>query len=472
MLYGPRPDSNPDASEPAGTTPPQEVAKPDAPESYGETSAGGPDEDPPSEPRPVDPHPDDPGGPDEDESPDAPEVPDPSDPDPDLEPDDPDTPDHPDLDPEDDPIEDDPLSPRAHDEAGGAEGDAPGGDPIFRRGGLSLGDTPDADRKKTKRRAPESAPPSPAERGVVERSAEAGAAADEDGEIPVRERIPATADDDTPESAISESSVLEGTVSESGSEPVGATDPVFRPDLESYSGPFELLLYLIHKDEVDIFDIPIASILKQFLGHVRRLEASGRLDLHDSGEYLVMAARLMEIKSRMLLPTDTEDEEDLLEAEVEDPRWSLVQQLLEFSAIKQRAQLLELAHRNRSQCYERIPGDLPPPEPGSLELKETSSLDLRAAFQRVLDLLRERDAVRVVPGEEIPIEVAMSGIREKLVVAVGRRRPFSELFPRELGLRGLISYFMALLELTRLRHLQLEQEDDYGDILVTLREAA
>jgi segregation and condensation protein A len=247
---------------------------------------------------------------------------------------------------------------------------------------------------------------------------------------------------------------------------------VFRPDLESFSGPFELLLYLIHKDEVDIFDIPIAGILKQFLQHVRDLEASGKLDLQESGEYLVMAARLMEIKSRMLLPDDAEEEEDLLEAETEDPRWSLVQQLLEFSVIKQRAELLERAHRSRSLAYERLPGDLPPPEPGSLELRETSTLDLRAAFQRVLDLLRERDAVRVVPGEEIPIEVAMAGIRDQLLEADNRRQPFSTLFPRDLGLRGLISYFMALLELTRLRHLQLEQNDDFGDILVILREAA
>ena len=244
----------------------------------------------------------------------------------------------------------------------------------------------------------------------------------------------------------------------------------FRPELDTFSGPLELLLYLIHKNEVDIFDIPIAKLLSQFLDHVRRLERDGQLDLQQIGEFLVMAARLMEIKSRMLLPEESDEEEDLLEAEIEDPRWSLVKQLLEFREIKERAQLLEAAHRNRSQCFERLPGDLPPPEVGTLDMNETSTLDLRAAFQRVLDLLRERDAVRVVPGEEIPIEVAMAEIREKLLSETERQRYFSQIFPEELGLRGLISYFLALLELTRLRQLRLEQPDDAEDILVILRE--
>ncbi len=383
--------------------------------------------------------PDDPDGDD-----DVPEIPDPKDPIPDPHPDDPGEepdldPESPDLDPEADPEkgnpeEDDPLSPRA------------GVDLIFDRGGVSLGDEKDASSKKPRKKGAAPVPPG-GRRGAVPGPALPAEASSDDDSHDVAPIVAATASD--PED--------------------GET---FRPELDTFSGPFELLLYLIHKDEVDIFDIPIARILSQFLGRVRRLEATGRLDLQESGEYLVMAARLMEIKSRMLLPNDGDDDEDLLEAEVEDPRWSLVRQLLEYREIKERANLLEAAHRNRSQCFERIPGNLPPPEPGTLELKETSSLDLRAAFQRVLDLLRERDAVRVVPGEEIPIEVAMAGIRNQLFALPDRRRAFSEIFPAELGLRGLISYFMALLELTRLRHLRLEQPDDYGDILVILREAA
>ena len=353
-----------------------------------------------------------------------------------------------------------PKSKTPYNPAEAPEGSSP--DPILDRGGLSLGGGHAAEAPR-RREGGKPTPPAPADRGVLAPESEVHSLSG----LPTTERFTA------PTSTDSGATPPETPATAGEALPSHQTiDPVFRPDLESFSGPFELLLYLIHKDEVDIFDIPIAGILKQFLQHVRDLEASGKLDLQESGEYLVMAARLMEIKSRMLLPDDAEEEEDLLEAETEDPRWSLVQQLLEFSVIKQRAELLERAHRSRSLAYERLPGDLPPPEPGSLELRETSTLDLRAAFQRVLDLLRERDAVRVVPGEEIPIEVAMAGIRDQLLEADNRRQPFSTLFPRDLGLRGLISYFMALLELTRLRHLQLEQNDDFGDILVILREAA
>ena len=354
------------------------------------------------------------------------------------------------------------------------KGESDDTDPIFDRAGVSLGGLAATPTPK-KKEAPVPPTGPAAERFSEPKGDESPEVADT-AEAPAEPR-PGHPRFDVPEKETREETAAPAAAS-TPEEPVATPDPLppeevdFRPDLETYSGPLGLLLYLIHKDEVDIFDIPISGILSQFLEHVRLLESTEQLDLQESGEYLVMAARLMEIKSRMLLPNEAEDEEELLEAEIEDPRWSLVKQLLEFREIKERAQLLEQAHRQRSQCFERVPGDLPPPEPGSLDLKETSALDLQAAFQRVLDLLRERDAMRVVPGEEIPIEVAMAGIRDQLVALPKRQQMFSEIFPRDLGLRGLVSYFMALLELTRLRHLKLEQPDDFGDILVILREAA
>ena len=109
----------------------------------------------------------------------------------------------------------------------------------------------------------------------------------------------------------------------------GEADAHFKPSLDVYSGPLDLLLYLIHKNEVDILDIPIARILDQYLEHLRILERSGQLDLFEAGEFLVMAARLMEIKSRMLLPNaPSVDDDEPLEEELVDPRRSLVEQLL------------------------------------------------------------------------------------------------------------------------------------------------
>ena len=115
----------------------------------------------------------------------------------------------------------------------------------------------------------------------------------------------------------------------------------FCTELEEYSGPLELLLYLIHKNEIDILDIPIAVVLGQFLGHVSEAQKRGQLDLLSAGEYLVMSARLIEIKSRMLSPQLLDEEDDLLEEELEDPRKHLVEQLLEYRDFKERALLLQ-----------------------------------------------------------------------------------------------------------------------------------
>ena len=117
----------------------------------------------------------------------------------------------------------------------------------------------------------------------------------------------------------------------------------FHARLSEFGGPLDLLLYLIHKNEVDIFDIPIAEILGQYLEHIRVLQKNGLLRLNEAGEFLVMAARLMEIKSKMLLPAPEIEQDEVLEEELEDPRRSLVVELLAYRETKERAILLESA---------------------------------------------------------------------------------------------------------------------------------
>lgn len=261
-------------------------------------------------------------------------------------------------------------------------------------------------------------------------------------------------------------------------EPVSATaaaarkpwDDGFCTQLDDYSGPLELLLYLIHKNELDILDIPIATILEQFLAHVTEARRSATLDLRQAGDYLVMSARLMEIKVRMLSPGLIEEEDDLLEEELEDPRQDLVEQLLEYRDFKERAQLLEEAHRVRSLGYERRQDDLPPPPPGTLDLSEVSSHDVAAAFQRILDRLREQSSFTFVAGEDVPVEQAMAEILEQLRGAARKVLPFDQLFPEERGIPGAISTFLAILELARLNQLQLEQATNADPLLVHLRE--
>ena len=269
----------------------------------------------------------------------------------------------------------------------------------------------------------------------------------------------------------------EADVPHQGGHSADAETPAMNPwedgfctELEQYSGPLELLLYLIHKNEIEILDIPVAQVLEQFLAHVTAAQQASTLDLGQAGDYLVMGARLFEIKCRMLSPDLIEAEDDLLEEELEDPRQSLVEQLLDYRDFKERAQLLEEAHRRRSLGYERVQGEMPPPPPGTLDLSETSSLDLASAFQRVLDLLTERSSFALVHAEEIPIEQAMTEVMARLRGAPGVVLPFEELFPLERGIPGVVSTFLAILELTRLLQLRIEQGSIKDPLLVRLRE--
>ena len=152
----------------------------------------------------------------------------------------------------------------------------------------------------------------------------------------------------------------------------------YRVTLDSYAGPLDLLLYLVKKEEVDIHDIPIKRILDQYMEHLKIIS---ELDLDEAGDFLVMAATLMVIKSRMLLPSEDVD----LTEEI-DPRYELVQQLLEYKQVKDSTDVLA----DRAQAWARMFGrhDNHRPEPMPLDerpLEEISIFDLMAAFQRVLE---------------------------------------------------------------------------------------
>ncbi len=265
-----------------------------------------------------------------------------------------------------------------------------------------------------------------------------------------------------------DSAIENSAIEDSASEDSGESR--FKPQLDAYAGPLDLLLYLIHKNEVDILDIPISTILDQYLEHLRWLDANDKLDLFEAGEFLVLAARLMEIKSRLLLPnTGTGEEEEVLEEELIDPRHSLVEQLLEYKEIKERAILLEDVYRRRSLRYERPPEDLPEALPDTLDLGSVSVWDLAAALQRALADAAVRERVAIIEVEDRPIEEVMHEVRTKLTIASGTLS-FSELFDPSLGRRGLIGYFLAVLELCKVRILTVEQSDPHGEIQLRLSE--
>ena len=255
-------------------------------------------------------------------------------------------------------------------------------------------------------------------------------------------------------------------------EPAASDGARFRPELHTFAGPLDLLLYLIHRNEVDIFDIPIAMILDQYLDHVRMLEESRAVDLGNAGEFLVMATRLMEIKSRMLLPSTAElGDDEPLEEEIDDPRISLVEQLLEYREIKERALLLQEAHDLRQSRFDRQQHLTAEDTEQKLDVGEASIYDLCGAFQRVLDDLRERrEEIQVVEVEDIPIEEVIRAVVATLESRGAEPLRFQELFTPEMPLSIIITYFLAVLEMARLRVVRLEQRAPCEDLLLTLRE--
>lgn len=230
----------------------------------------------------------------------------------------------------------------------------------------------------------------------------------------------------------------------------------FRVDLELFRGPLDLLLYLVRKHEVEITDIPVALIVRQYLEYLEVLE---QLDVNAVGDFLEMASTLTEIKSRMILPRVDEIEQE----EIDDPRQHLVEQLLEYKKFRDAASLLEERSRQWLDRYPRLSDDIPPRERNLAEepIREVELWDLVSAFGRVL---RETQAVAGtnIVYDETPIHVYMARIRDRLLAE--ERIAFSDLFAADMHKSSLIGIFLAILELVRHKHVQAEQEDLFGEI--------
>jgi segregation and condensation protein A len=241
----------------------------------------------------------------------------------------------------------------------------------------------------------------------------------------------------------------------------------FRATLESYKGPLDLLLYLIKRDEIDVFDIPIARIIEQYQVF---LDVLKDVDPNACGEFLVMAANLMEIKSKLLLPREelTDDEE------MEDPRIELVRQLLEYKKYKERAMLLEKRIDERRRRYERpvlSPGaDLDDGAvEGAIPLGNISVWDLLTAFHKIQIALGARVPHRVMMGDR-PIAEYIAALEDFLTRTPTRTALFEELFSEARSRIEAIGFFLAILELAKERRLSFRQEEIFGPIEVRLHE--
>lgn len=241
--------------------------------------------------------------------------------------------------------------------------------------------------------------------------------------------------------------------------PAVVPDADYRIKLQVFEGPLDLLLFLIRKNELDIYDIPIESVTRQYID---ALHAMQQLDLDVAGEFFVMAASLMEIKSRMLLPKGQHAIDPNAEAEEVDPRWELVHQLLQYKKFKEAAAKLAQLAEDRQNLIERFVSSLA----SDLEdrpLKNVDRIELWNAFNIVLRRLAEK----LVVGEIHDEVVTVSDQMEWLLARTRQERSFvfSQLFPDGVTLRRLVATFLAMLELTRLKKLRLRQDGAFADIV-------
>ena len=228
--------------------------------------------------------------------------------------------------------------------------------------------------------------------------------------------------------------------------------------LPEFEGPLDLLLYLIKKNEVDIHDIPIAPITRQYMEY---LDLMKELNLDVAGEFMVMAATLIHIKSKMLVPvnpTEAEGEED-----TEDPRDELVRRLLEFQRYKEAAGLLHQKREIRAATWIRPDTALPAFDEAGEEMLEAGLYDLIGAFKELLER-RKTLLAHEVEHEGKSVEERMEELLDML--REGQSLEFLELFASEETKAGMILTFLALLELIRLKRIKVYQRGLFGPIRI------
>lgn len=241
------------------------------------------------------------------------------------------------------------------------------------------------------------------------------------------------------------------------------TETEYRVSLDIYNGPMDLLLYLIRREEVDIHDIPIARITGQYCSYVEMLQ---QLDPNLAGEFLVLAATLMEIKTRMLLPSP-----ELLEGDEEgaviDPRADLVRQLLQYKAFKDAADELQDAADHQSLRFPRKPGKIDFGEEPDVDLDEVQIWDLFEAFQTVMESIGQRAPTdQEVIYDDTPIELHQDDILDRLTCEGALS--FEKIFEGRTVRSEIVGLFVAVLELVRLRKILTRQNQNFGEIQVEL----
>lgn len=231
----------------------------------------------------------------------------------------------------------------------------------------------------------------------------------------------------------------------------------YKVKLDVFEGPLDLLLYLIKRDEVDIYDISLERITQQYLEF---MDAFKVLDLEVAGEFVVMAANLIYWKSRSLLPVSVQPPEE--ETEEEDPRWELVRQLLEYKKFKDAAAHLQERELWRERLFVRTPEK--PEAVAERPLGDVSVFDLINAFNQIVKRLNQKEDLREIFEERYTVGDKIELIMKMMSGGVDLK--FTELFSGMASRTEIVVTFLALLELIRLKQLRAAQDEPFGEILL------
>jgi segregation and condensation protein A len=231
----------------------------------------------------------------------------------------------------------------------------------------------------------------------------------------------------------------------------------YKVKLEIFEGPLDLLLYLIKQDEIDIYEISLERITGQYLEYLRAFQ---ELNIDLAGEFIVMAANLIYLKSRSLLPVDQQPPDE--DASEDDPRWDLIRQLIEYKKFKEAAALLHTRELEQERIFARTGTGAGAMASAPLPLGEVGIFQLINALQTVIKRVEAREDLREIFGEHFTVSDKIDSILQR--VAEGKPVKFSELFAQIASRVEIVVTFLALLELIRLKQVRVSQTSPFDEI--------
>lgn len=238
----------------------------------------------------------------------------------------------------------------------------------------------------------------------------------------------------------------------------------YKVDIEIFEGPVDLLLHLINEAEIDIYDIPINNITEQFLDYLNKME---ELNLEIASDFLVMAASLIEIKSKMLLPKKPVDEQ--MEMEEVDPRTELVERLIEYKKYKTVSQELKEKETIQSRVYYKPKEDIFE-ESEDIQLEGMDISKLLLAINNILKNREKKEkllTINEIQREEYTLEECIGNIKDSLITR--DEIMFTEMLNEDSSREEVVTYFLSILELTRMGLILVRQKEDFSDIRIINR---